>query len=386
MTKTPERPPQVKTKRIVAGEKPTHTTRLVEIIAVLALVALIGTGAAVASVTASGSLGPDDGAPVEPSAAGTLRLGYFANVTHAPAIVGLQKGIFAADLGTTKIATQVFNAGPAAVEALNAGAIDAAYLGPNPATNSYVQSHGSSLRVIAGVTSGGAQLVVRASITSADQLKGKVLATPALGGTQDVALRSWLKEHGLATSPDGSGDVRINPTDNASTLKLFTDGKLDGAWLPEPWASRLVLEAGAKVLVNEAELWDNGQFSTTVLVVNKSFLAAHPQTVDALLKAHVESIQWLEKNHKDAASVINAGISDVAGKPLSQKVIERSLDQLHFSADPLAETFPKLLEHSVDVKVSKPADIAGIFELRPLNRVLLAAGQIPVSAAGLGTE
>ncbi|WP_113716046.1 ABC transporter substrate-binding protein [Arthrobacter dokdonensis] len=384
MPNHPEHPPKLATTRIVAGEMPKGRRRTAEIIAVAALVALIGAGAAVASVTANNSA-KNDAAP-QASAAATLRLGYFPNVTHAPAIAGLQEGIFAKDLGATMLTTQAFSAGPSAIEALNAGAIDAAYLGPNPAINSYVQSSGASIRIIAGATSGGAELVVKPSITSAAQLKGKVLATPQLGGTQDVALRSWLAGEGYKTTPGGGGGVTINPTDNAQTLKLFQAGKLDGAWLPEPWASRLVLQAGAKVLVNEAGLWDKGQFSTTVLVVNKSFLDAHPQTVEALLKGHVDSIQWLGKHRPQAAAVVNAGLAKTAGKPLAQNVIDRSLTELTFSADPLAATFPKLLQHGVAAGVTKQADLSGIFDLEPLNQVLKAAGQNPVSAAGLGTE
>ena len=385
MPNHPEELPKLNTIRIVAGERPKRKRRTVEIVAVAALVALIGAGAAVASVTATNNEAKNDAVP-PPTAAATLKLGYFGNVTHAPALVGLQEGIFAKDLGATKLSTQVFNAGPSAIEALNAGAIDAAYLGPNPAINSYIKSSGASLRIIAGATSGGAQLVVKPSITSAAQLRGKVLATPQLGGTQDVALRSWLAGQGFKTTPAGGGDATINPTDNAQTLKLFHDGKLDGAWLPEPWASRLVLQAGAKVLVNEAELWDKGRFSTTVLIVNKSFLEAHPQTVQALLKGNAGSVEWLNVHKAEAAAVINAGLKVAAGKPLARDVIERSLTELAFSTDPLASTFPQLLEHGVAAGVTKQADITGIFDLKPLNTVLRAAGQKPVSAAGLGTE
>ncbi|MHA7270788.1 ABC transporter substrate-binding protein [Arthrobacter sp. HLT1-20] len=381
--KTPESN-EVKTTRIVAGAKTRRKIRGIEIVAIAALVALIGAGAAVATVAANNK---DSSVPVvagTPAAA--LKLGYFPNVTHAPALIGVSEGIFAKNLGATQLSTQVFNAGPSAIEALNAGAIDAAYLGPNPAINSFVKSGGESIRIIAGATSGGAQLVVKPEITSAAQLKGKVLATPQLGGTQDVALRSWLSEQGFATTPNGGGDVTINPTDNAGTLKLFKDGKLDGAWLPEPWASRLVLEAGAKVLVNEADLWDGGKFSTTILVVNKSFLEQHPQTVEALLAGHVESIDWLNAHKGKEADAVNKALLTAAGKELPAKVIDRSLANLTFSADPLAATFPKLLEHGVTAGVGKQADLSGIFDLRELNKALAKAGQSPVSAAGLGSE
>ena len=374
----------VKTTRIVAGQKTRRKIRGIEVVAIAALVALIGAGAAVASITAGNKDSSAPAAATTPSA--TLKLGYFGNVTHAPALIGVNEGIFAKNLGSTKLSTQVFNAGPSAIEALNAGAIDAAYLGPNPAINSFVKSSGASIRIIAGATSGGAQLVVKPEITSAAQLKGKVLATPQLGGTQDVALRSWLSEQGFATTPSGGGDVTINPTDNAGTLKLFKDGKLDGAWLPEPWASRLVLEAGAKVLVNEADLWDGGKFSTTILVVNKSFLEQHPQTVEALLAGHVESIDWLNQNKGKEAEAVNKALLTAAGKKLPVNVIDRSLANLAFSADPLAATFPTLLAHGVTAGVGKQANLSGIFDLSQLNKTLAKQGQKPVSAGGLGSE
>lgn len=383
ISQEPEFPPNepLKTTRVVAGAKPTRKLRGMEIFACAALVTLIGAGAAVASINANRTV--ETPAPAQ---AATLKLGYFGNVTHAPALVGLSEDFLAKSLGSTVLSSQVFNAGPAAIEALNAGAIDAAYIGPNPAINSYVKSNGESLRIIAGATSGGAQLVVNPAITSAAQLRGKVLATPQLGGTQDVALRSWLVDQGFKTTPDGGGDVTINPTDNAQTLKLFQDGKLDGAWLPEPWASRLVLQAGAKVLVNEADLWDKGQFSTTVLIVSKKYLSDHPETVAQLLKGHVAAIRWLNEHPGDAANVINKGLEVAAGKPLPQDVIDRSLRELNFSADPLAATFPALLADGVKAGVTKQADISGLFDLGPLNAVLTADGQPAVSASGLGNE
>jgi NitT/TauT family transport system substrate-binding protein len=239
--------------RIVAGESAVpQRKRAIEAALAIGLVLLIALGAVVASTVSRNT----EAQAVEPTAAAELKLGYFGNVTHAPALVGIKEGFLAEALGSTALSTETFNAGPAAIEALNAGAIDAAYIGPNPAINSFVKSQGESVRIIAGAAAGGAQLVVKPEITSAAELKGKTLASPQLGGTQDVALRAWLADQGYKTNVDGSGDVAINPTENAQTLKLFQDGKLDGAWLPEPWASRLVLQAGAKVLVDEKDLWD----------------------------------------------------------------------------------------------------------------------------------
>ena len=230
--------------------------------------------------------------------------------------------------------------------------------------------------------------MVKPGINSAADLKGKTLASPQLGGTQDVALRAWLGKQGFKTSTDGSGDVAINPTENAQTLKLFQDGKLDGAWLPEPWASRLVLQAGAKVLVDEKDLWEKGEFVTTVLIVNKKFAAEHPATVQALLKGHVESVDWLNAAPAaEKAAVLNSGLKAAAGKALPADVIDRSLKNIVFTVDPLAGTYKKLLQDGVDAGTTKQADINGIFDLTALNSVLgeSAAGK-KISAEGLGKD
>ena len=375
--------------RIVAGESQTpKRRRALEVALALGLVLLIIVGAVMGSAVARDSNASAASISSE-GPASELKLGYFGNITHAPALVGVKQGLIAKNLGSTKLSTQVFNAGPAAIEALNAGAIDAAYIGPNPAINSFVKSNGESVSVIAGAASGGAQLVVKPGIESAADLKGKTLASPQLGGTQDVALRAWLGKQGYKTTPDGGGDVAINPTENAQTLKLFQDGKLDGAWVPEPWASRLVLQAGAKVLVDEKDLWDGtgtgkpGEFPTTILIVNKKFAAQHPETVEALLKGHVAAVQWLNDTPAaEKASVINAALKQDAGKALSRDVIDRSLQNIVFTVDPLAGTYEKLLQDGVDAGTTKQADLNGLFDLRALNSV----AKNKTSAAGLGLD
>ena len=372
------------TTRIVAGESATPgRRRILEIGLAAGLVLLIGTGAAVASTVSR----TNDADPAATPAA-ELKLGYFGNITHAPALIGVSQGLIAKSLGDTRLSTQVFNAGPAAIEALNAGALDATYIGPNPALNSYVKSRGESVSIIAGAASGGAQLVVKPGISSAADLAGKKLATPQLGGTQDVALRAWLGAQGYRTSTDGGGDVAINPTENAQTLKLFQDGKLDGAWLPEPWASRLVLEAGAKVLVDEKDLWEKGEFITTVLIVNKKFAAAHPDTVKALLKGHVESVDWLNAAPAaEKSTVLNAALQESAGAALPADVMDRSLTNIAFTVDPLAGTYTKLLQDGVDAGTTRQADITGIFDLAALNSVLgEGATGTRISAQGLGED
>ena len=377
--------------RITAGE--THSPkrpRRLQIGIAVGVLALLGAGAAVATTAGNTTTSTaTDSAAASTSPAAELKLGYFGNITHAPALVGVNQGYIKENLGSTKLTTQVFNAGPAAIEALNAGAIDATYIGPNPAINSFVKSKGESISIIAGAASGGAQLVVKPGIKTAADLKGKTLASPQLGGTQDVALRAWLGKQGFKTNTDGSGEVAINPTENAQTLKLFQDGKLDGAWVPEPWASRLVLQAGAKVLVDEKDLWDGsqtgkpGEFPTTILIVNKKFAAEHPQTVEALLKGHAESVQWLNDTPAaEKASKVNAALKKDSGKALQQNVIDRSLQNITFTVDPLAGTYKKLLQDGVDAGTTKQADLNGIFDLRALNTVT----KTKTSAAGLGQD
>ena len=296
--------------------------------------------------------------------------GYFANVTHAPALVGLEEGLFEDALGDVDVTTQVFNAGPAAIEALSAGAIDATYIGPNPSINTFIQSGGESAHIIAGAATGGAALVVREGIDDPADLEGTTLATPQLGNTQDVSLRTWLADEGFETDTSGGGDVSITPTENAQTLTLFQQGTIDGAWLPEPWVSRLIDEAGAHVLIDEAELWEDGEFPTTVLLVRAEFLEEHPDVVEDLLEGHVAAVQWIADNPDTAGDVINGAIEAETGKPLADAVITRALEHVTFSVDPHADTFETLVANGLAAGTQKDGSIDGLFDLRLLNGIL----------------
>lgn len=339
-----------------------------------------------ALAAACGSGGSDNPAAAQ-GPAPTLRLGYFANLTHAAAVAGVDKEFIPQALGSTKLETQIFDAGPAAVEAMFAGALDVAYIGPNPAINAFGQSDGEAIRIIAGSTSGGAQLVVREGINNAQDLKGKTLASPQLGNTQDVALRAWLTGQGLKNSVQGGGDVTISPTKNADTLQLFKDGKLDGAWAPEPWASRLVREAGAKVLVDEKDLWPQGKFVTTHLIVRTEFLEQHPETVEALLRGHVEAVQWINQHPEEAKTLVNKGLETLTGKALKPDVLDRAWANLTVTEDPVATSLQKSADDAVAAGVSEDkVDLNGIYELTVVNRVLTERGLPTVSSGGLGKE
>lgn len=314
-------------------------------------------------------------------AGGALRLGFFPNVTHAPALVGVGQGLFADALGPdVGLQTLTFNAGTDAVEALFAGAIDIAFVGPNPAINAWAQSDGTAIRVIAGSTSGGAFLVVRPAITSPAQLVGTTLATPALGNTQDVALRSWLSEQGVATTPDGGGDVTILPQSNATTLESFVAGAIDGAWVPEPWATRLVLEGGGTVLVDERDLWPEtgGEYVTTHVVARTDFLTEHPDLVRAFLSGLIAAIGSIEADPSAAQQTVIAQIAAITGQEAAPGVVAAAFSNLHFTLDPIAGSLAGSARDAEAVGLLEPVDLAGIHDLTLLDELLEARGDAPV--------
>ena len=312
----------------------------------------------------------------------TMRLGYLTNLTNASALVGLHQGIFQKNLpSNVTLQTSTYNAGPAAVTALVSGSLDAAFMGPNSAITAYGQGT-KSIRIISGATSGGAAFVVAPSITTANQLKGKTVATPPLGNTQDVALRTWLRQQGLTfPGPNGgSGDVTILPEDNSTTLASFQAGTIAGAWVPEPWATRLVAEGQGHVLVNEKTLWPKGQFSTTLLVVTASFLAAHPTVVTGLLKGQLASTAYLLANPVEAQTAANAELAAQTGKPLKAPVLAAAWTDMTFTNDPIASSIVTDLAHAK--KAGFPTtNIVGIFDLGPINSILKAQGKTALVAS-----
>ncbi|MBI3185489.1 MAG: ABC transporter substrate-binding protein [Myxococcales bacterium] len=290
-----------------------------------------------------------------------LRLGYFPNVTHSPALYGLESGAFERALGPkVAIRARAFGSGPSVVEAMFAGELDVAYLGPNPAINAYQRSRGQAVRVISGCTFGGAQLVVHPRFGSAGALRGQRLASPALGNTQDVALRRWLAENGI----EGAEVLPLAPPD---IFTLFQRGELAGAWVPEPWASRLVLEAGAQVLVDERELWPEGRFPTAVLLASTVSLKKRPELIRHFLLAHEEAIAAVSA--PEARQVVSQALAKALGKPLPPAVLERAFGQLSFSPA-LPVQLPKLAEDAHRLGFLKSPDVLGAVEP-------LAAGAAP---------
>jgi NitT/TauT family transport system substrate-binding protein len=343
--------------------RPSSRTKLISILSAVTVVAL--------GATACGGESDDAAAGKK-----TLRLGYFANVTHAGAVHGVATGGFQKALGSTELKTAVFNAGPAAIEAMRGGAIDASFIGPGPAINGFSQTKGELLRIVAGTTSGGAALVVKPEITSVDQLNGKKIATPSLGNTQDIAAKSYFKEKAVKPT--------VINQENAQTLELFKAGKIDGGWLPEPWASRLVLDGGGKVLVDEASLWPGGQFVTTHLIVRQEFLKDNPEAVKALLTGLLESTTAVATKSQAVQDIVNAQIEKDTGKKLRAEVLSASFAKLTPTVDPAAASLAKSAQQAVDVGLLKATDLKGIYDLTLLNELLKAAGKPEVNDADLG--
>lgn len=342
---------------------------------VAALAGLLLSGCNPAGAGADGRLA-EAGAEEE---AGSLRIGYFPNVTHASAIAGVERGFFADALGDVTLQTSTFNAGGQAIEALFSGAIDATYIGPNPAINAFAET-GGEIRIISGATSGGAYLVVNEDIEKPKDLAGTRLASPSLGNTQDVALRVWLDSKGLETDPAGGGDVSILPQENSTTLESFKAGDVDGAWVPEPWATRLIDEAGGKVLVAEATLWPEGKYVTTHLIVRKDFLDANPGIVRALLEGQVAANAFIAGNPNKAKDDIAEGILNATGQEVAGDLIAKTFANLEFTNDPIASSLEKSADDAEEVGLLEPVDLDGIYNLKLLNKVLKVEGQPAVNA------
>ncbi|GGT98593.1 ABC transporter substrate-binding protein [Streptomyces lateritius] len=323
----------------------------------------------------------------EKLSADKVRLGYFPNLTHATALVGDERGIIQKELGGTRLEVSTFNAGPSEIEALNADSIDIGFIGPSPAINGYVKSKGKNLRIIGGSASGGVKLVVNPDkIKTLDDLKGKRIATPQHGNTQDVAFLNWISEKGWKVDAEsGKGDVSVVRTDNKVTPNAYTSGSIDGAWVPEPTASKLVTE-GAKVLLDESALWPDKKFVITNIIVSQKFLTEHPDVVEAVLRGSVKTNEWINANPDKAKASANAKLKELSGKPLGDKVIDAAWPSIRFTDDPLAATLQAQAAHAVKAGLLKQPDLTGIYDLKPLNKVLKAAGRPEVADAGLGVK
>jgi sulfonate transport system substrate-binding protein len=333
-------------------------------------------GAALLLAGCSSSSSSSTGSTANSNAGGsspvTVRLGFLSNITHAPALIALKEGFFTKALGSAgTVKATAFSAGTEETTAILSGQLDVAYVGPNPAITAWQKS--SDIQIISGVATGGASIVVKKGITSAAQLKGKSLATPSLGNTQDVALRYWLKQHGVTTNTTGGGDAFIKPTKpNSAAVLQFKSGQIAGASEPAPYDIQMVQDGGT-VLLSEPGV-------TTLLIVTKSFLAAHPAVVSDLLKAQVQANNFIKSNPTQAQADANAELATYTGKPLKADLVAASFKEITFTNDPNAASLKTAADQAVALGLLKPVNLDGIYALDPLNKVLAAAGESQISS------
>jgi len=333
----------------------------------LSTVGLAGCGDDDADASSSG----DGGGGVE------VHLGYFPNLTHAPALIAVHEKMFDKELdaiGST-VQTQTFDSGSDTIEQLLGGSLDITYIGPSPALTAYAQSQGQAVKIISGVTSGGASLVAQPEFASIDDLAGRTVATPGLANTQDIAARAYFAEQGYETDVEGGGDISIIPQDNSITVQQFQQGKLDAAWVPEPYASLLV-EAGGKVLLDEATLWPKGEFVTTHILVRTDFLEEHPEEVKALLTANDAAVTMTTDDPDGAKTIAADQLEELTSAKLDPAVLDSAWDKLTFTNDPLAATLQKDYDDAASLDLIEPIDdLAGIYDLDIVNDLLVEEGK-----------
>jgi NitT/TauT family transport system substrate-binding protein len=324
--------------------------------------ALLLAGCSSSSSSSSGSTSNTNAGGSSPV---TVRLGFLSNITHAPALIAMKEGFFTKAIGSAgTLKATAFSAGTEETTAILSGQLDAAYVGPNPAITAWQKS--SDIQIISGVATGGASIVVKKGITSAAQLKGKSLATPSLGNTQDVALRYWLKQHGVTTNTTGGGDAFIKPTKpNSAAVLQFKSGQIAGGSEPAPYDIQMVQDGGT-VLLSEPGV-------TTLLIVTKSFLSAHPAIVSDLLKAQVQANAFIKSNPTQAQADANAELASYTGKPLKADLIAASFKEITFTNDPNQASLKTDADQAVSLGLLKPVNLDGIYDLGPLNKVLASA-------------
>jgi NitT/TauT family transport system substrate-binding protein len=305
-----------------------------------------------------------------------LRIGYFPNLNHAQALVGLETGGFQRALGdNVTIESKMFSAGPSLIEALFANQIDVAFIGPNPTINGYIVSDGNGLKVISGAASGGAVFVVRndSGIKSHKDLGNRVFSSPQLGNTQDVALRKYIIESGFKTKENG-GNVTVVQASPSDILTLFLKKQIDGAWVPEPWGARLVKEAGGRILVDERTLWPNGKFVTANIIARSDYLKSNPNTIRKFLSANIDETIWLNKNKDMGIKLFNQALKNITGNTIRQDELADAWSRLKFTYDPITSSLLQSANSAYDLgflaKGKERPNLSGLYDLTILNDIL----------------
>ena len=294
-----------------------------------------------------------------------IRIAYFPNIGHAIPIVGMENGFFQNSLGDqVKIETRVFDSGPQAIESLFGNSIDLAYVGPGPAINGFLNSENHNVKILAGAASGGASFIVHpdSEINFASDFAGKKIAAPQIGNTQDVSLRHYLSENGLRTAEKG-GSVIVYNIANPDIYTLFVKGDIDGAWIPEPWATILVTELNGKRLFHEEDLWPNQEFASVLLIANADFVEKNPESIIDLLKSHHETATWINQNPIETRIIFNNFLNSHLGQSLSDDIVDVALSNIVITADPLPDSVYSFAEkaNALGYLGRNGYDLSGIF-------------------------
>lgn len=318
--------------------------------------------------------------------ASTVRLGYFPNMTHATAVYGVSHGDYQRALTSLnpdiRLQPIAFNAGPTAIQALLSNQVDLVFVGPSPTLSGLAVAGPDVLRVIAGASSGGALFVVQPELhlTSSADYAGRKFATPQLGNTQDVALKHYLFALGHTTR-DRGGDVDVINVANPFILSLFRQRQIDGAWVPEPWATRLLREASGKVLLDERDLWAEHRFVTTHLVTTKRYLDAHHDIVTSFLEAHVNVTLNLQDLDSAERGIINAAIANLTGIHLEDATVEAAFRNLNITYDPIGPSLETYLDWAQDLDfISAGVSASALYDMTILDGILEARGLPPVGS------
>lgn len=297
-----------------------------------------------------------------------LRVGYVASLVNAPVVVGLARGHFQEVLPGVRLEEHAFGAGPALVEALFAGAIDIAYLGPSPAVNAFIRSGGEALRIVAGSSVGGSGFVAARGWNPqrAEDFFGRRVGTPQIGNTQDVSLRAYLASLGVPAAA-GEGGVHVVAVGGPELVGLFALGALDGAWVPEPWLTRLLATGEGVLILHEGDL------PAAFVAVRPSLLARAPELVERWLQVHLALCALLNKGDDEAVALVAATFSEVWQQAVSEAEVREALSRLRFGWDVAEAGIQALADkaYAVGLIQGAPPDVSGIVDPRPLARALV---------------
>ena len=266
-----------------------------------------------------------------------IRVAFFPSIGHIIPIVGLEEKIFEKGIGEEKqIETKLFDSGPQVIESIFSGSIDIAYVGPGPIINGFLKSDGKDIKILSGAASGGASFIIQpnSGLESLENFDGKRIASPHISNSQDVSLRHYLESHGLKSVEKG-GTVFVLNISNPDIYTLFAKGDIDGAWVPEPWATILVQELDWIRLFNEEKLWPNEEFASVLLIVRTKYLENNPETVQKWVDSHEKTVTWINSNPNKSISLFSNFLIDYMGKSLPTKIIDESFSNISITSDPI---------------------------------------------------